>query len=28
VASWKLGFEKPGIWDVIAAALNKKIASN
>lgn len=28
VASWKLGFEKPGIWDVIAAALNIKIASN
>lgn len=28
VASWKMGFEKPGIWDVIAAALNKKVASN
>ncbi|MDF2892212.1 MAG: ydhD1 [Clostridia bacterium] len=28
VASWKLGFEKPGIWDVIAAALYKKVASN
>jgi spore germination protein YaaH len=27
VASWKLGFEKPGIWNVIAAALNKTIAS-
>jgi len=27
VASWKLGFEKPGIWDVIAAALGRKIAS-
>lgn len=28
VASWKLGLEKPGIWDVIAAALAKKVASN
>ena len=28
VASWKLGFEKSKIWDVIAAALNRKIASN
>ena len=28
VASWKLGFEKPGIWDVIASALAKRIASN
>lgn len=28
VASWKLGFEKPGIWKVIATALAKKVASN
>lgn len=27
VASWKLGLEKPSIWNVIAAALNKIIAS-
>lgn len=27
VASWKLGFEKPGIWSVIATALSKKIAT-
>jgi spore germination protein YaaH len=27
VASWKMGFEKPAIWNVIAAALGKKTAS-
>lgn len=27
VASWKLGLEKPSIWNVIATALAKKIAS-
>jgi spore germination protein YaaH len=27
VASWKMGFEKPAIWNVIAVALGKKTAS-